>query len=51
MKSIVQIVLAGAILMNVAYSGGRGTDDDRCLWPTDPSVSECVLKQMRSLPS
>ena len=51
MKFLAQIVLAGAILMNVAYSGGHGTDDDRCLWPTDPRVPECVLKQMRSLPS
>jgi hypothetical protein len=51
MKSIVQIVLAGVMLMTVAYTGGRGSDGDRCLWPTDPSVPECTIKQMRWQPT
>jgi hypothetical protein len=51
MKTIVKIVLAGAILVGVAYTGGPGTGEDRCLWPTNPNSPECARNDLPSEPT
>ena len=41
-----QLVIAGAIF--VAYAGVPGTDDNRCLWPTNPNSPECAVNELPS---
>ena len=51
MKTVVPIVLVSILLVAAAYTGGPATDEDRCLWPTNPNGPGCFLDQRSAQPT